>query len=360
LVGIRVDLIHTQWVLDWHDTPMRIVEALERTVPLASDIRNAYIDFKSMTTSIVALKSDVVRNGKPLVGYGFNSNGRYGVGGILRERMIPRLLAADETTVMNSAHSNFDPERVRNVLMLSEKPGGHGDRAAAVGVIDMAIWDLVAKIEDRPLYAVLADRRGVSADDRVAVYAAGGYYRPGKDIPGLIEEIQGYLDSGYTAVKIKVGGAALAEDVRRIEAVLRLVPGPMLAVDANPRFDLQTAYEYAAAMEPYRLRWYEEPGDPLDFDLQSELAKRYQGALATGENLFSLPDARNLIRYGGMRADRDVLQFDPALGYGIVEYLRILDMLAAAGWSSRRCIPHGGHQMALHLAAGAHLGGNES
>ena len=82
--------------------------------------------------------------------------------------------------------------------------------------------------------------------------------------------------------------------------------------------------------------------------------------LATGENLFSTIDAANLIRYGGMRPAKDFLQFDPALSYGLVEYLRTLDMLAAHGWSPRRCIPHGGHQFALHIAAGLQLGGNES
>ncbi|CAN5696295.1 hypothetical protein BH23CHL2_BH23CHL2_01990 [soil metagenome] len=82
--------------------------------------------------------------------------------------------------------------------------------------------------------------------------------------------------------------------------------------------------------------------------------------MATGENLFSLPDARNLIRYAGMHPDRDILQFDPALSYGLVEYLRILEMLEEHGWSRQQCVPHGGHQFALNIAAGLGLGGNES
>ena len=94
--------------------------------------------------------------------------------------------------------------------------------------------------------------------------------------------------------------------------------------------------------------------------MQAALGRAYAPPLATGENLFSVHDARNLIRYGGMRPDRDILQFDPVLSYGLVEYLRILAMLGEHGWSPRQCIPHGGHQMALHLAAGLGLGGNES
>jgi L-alanine-DL-glutamate epimerase-like enolase superfamily enzyme len=160
---------------------------------------------------------------------------------------------------------------------------------------------------------------------------------------------------------MKVGGAPLAEDLRRIEAVLEVVgEGSRLCVDANGRFDLETALAFGEAVAPYGLRWYEEAGDPLDYALQAELSRRYPGAMATGENLFSLQDARNLVRYGGLDPERDVLQFDCALSYGLVEYLRILDMLAAHGWSSRRVVPHGGHQMSLNIAAGLQLGGNES
>jgi L-alanine-DL-glutamate epimerase-like enolase superfamily enzyme len=170
-----------------------------------------------------------------------------------------------------------------------------------------------------------------------------------------------YLERGYSVVKMKIGGASLAEDCKRIEAVLALLgPGRQLAVDANGRFDLETAIAYARALSQYPLFWYEEAGDPLDYELQSRLAEVYEGSMATGENLFSMQDARNLIRHGGMRADRDWLQFDCALSYGLVEYLRTLRMLGDYGWSPRRCIPHGGHQMSLAIAAGLHLGGNES
>ena len=199
------------------------------------------------------------------------------------------------------------------------------------------------------------------ADPRVFVYAAGGYYYPGKGLEGLAAEMQGYLDRGYTVVKMKIGGAPLSDDCRRIETVLRMLPaGCKLAVDANGRFDLDTAVAYAKALREYDLFWYEEAGDPLDYELQAKLAEHYPGPMATGENLFSMQDARNLIRYGGMRSDRDWLQFDCALSYGLVEYLRTLEMLKTYGWSWRRCIPHGGHQMSLNIAAGLGLGGNES
>jgi L-alanine-DL-glutamate epimerase-like enolase superfamily enzyme len=341
---------------------LRIVDIREIVVPIKSQIRNAFIDFSQMTVSVLALVTDVLRDGEPVVGFGFNSNGRYAPSGLLRDRFIPRLKAADSRALLNDAGDNLDPARVWDVLMRNEKPGGHGERSVAVGVVDMAVWDAVAKIAEVPLYRLLGDRyRGGAVNAKVFVYAAGGYYYPGKDLTALQNEMSGYLDLGYSVVKMKIGGAPLSEDLRRIETVLKILKTPdQLAVDANGRFDLNAAIVYARALEPYNLRWYEEPGDPLDYDLQAKLAPHYAGPMATGENLFSMQDARNLIRYAGLRSDRDVLQFDCALSYGLVEYLRILEMLKEYDWSYTRCIPHGGHQMSLNIAAGLGLGGNES
>lgn len=341
---------------------MRIVEIRETTASIASPIANAYIDFSKMTCSVVAVITDVIRDGKAVVGYGFNSNGRYAAGGLLRERFLPRLREAAPDSLLDEAGGNLDPFKIWATMMSNEKPGGHGERSVAVGTVDMAVWDAVAKIEGKPLYRVLADRyRGGKADDRVWVYAAGGYYYPGKDLTALQDEMRSYRDRGYKVVKMKIGAAPLDEDLRRIDAVLEVVgEGSNLCVDANGRFDVETAVAYAEALKPYGLFWYEEAGDPLDYALQAELANHYDRPMATGENLFSHQDARNLIRYAGMRPDRDWLQFDCALSYGLVEYLRTLDMLEASGWSTRRVVPHGGHQMSLNIAAGLHLGGNES
>lgn len=341
---------------------MRIIEIRDDVVSIRSQMRNAFISFAEMTVSVVAVHTDVERDGKPVIGYGFHSNGRYGQQGILRDRIIPRVMAADPATLVDSAGDNLDPHAIWRVMMSNEKPGGHGERSVAVGTLDMAIWDAVAKIEGRPLYRVLADRfNGGQADPDVYVYAAGGYYYSGKDHSALQEEMRSYLAMGYTTVKMKIGGAPLRDDIARIEAVLSILPaGCDLAVDANGRFDTDTAIEYARALNSYPLKWYEEPGDPLDYDLNAAVASESRVPIATGENLFSVQDTRNLLRYGGMKPERDYLQMDPALSYGTIEYLRILDALREYGWSPRRCIPHGGHQMALQMAAGLGLGGNES
>jgi D(-)-tartrate dehydratase len=341
---------------------MKIVDIIESTRPIKSDIRNAYIDFSKMTLSLVAVVTDVIRDGKPVIGYGFNSNGRYGQGHLIRERFRPRVLGAESTSLLNATEDNLDPQKIWATMMTNEKPGGHGERSVAVGTIDMAVWDAVAKIAGVPLHAHLARQYGNGvANPKVFVYAAGGYYYPGKGPDALRAEMQSYLDRGYSVVKMKIGGANLSEDCARIESVLALLkPGQQLAVDANGRFDLPTAIAYGKALLQYPLFWYEEPGDPLDFELQAELGQHYPNAMATGENLFSMQDSRNLNRHGGMRRETDWLQFDCALSYGLVEYLRTLSMLKNYGWSWSRCIPHGGHQMSLAIAAGLGLGGNES
>src|SRR5215208_4639748 len=267
------------------------IEAIREIVaPMRGEMSNAYINFTKMTATVVAVVTNVVRNGRRVIGYGFNSNGRYAANGILRDRMIPRVMEADARELVTDDRSNLDPDRIWALMMANEKPGGHGERSVAVGTVDMALWDAVAKIEEKPLYRVLAERyRGGQADERVWVYAAGGYYSPGKDLTALQDELRGYVNLGYTTVKMKIGGAPLDNDLRRIEAALEVVhgDGQRLCVDANGRFDLETALRYGEALAPYNLRWYEEAGDPLDFDLQAELAKHYEPPLATGENLFS-------------------------------------------------------------------------
>lgn len=335
---------------------MRITEIRDIVVPIRSELRNAYISFAEMTASAVAIHTD-----SGFTGYGFHSNGRYAQSGILRDRMIPRLLAADPKSLLDE-DGIVDPHRAWDAMMANEKPGGHGERSVAVGTLDMALWDLLAKAHAQPLYQLLGERyRHGKVKDSCYVYAAGGYYYPGKDVSKLLDEMRGYLAAGYNTVKIKIGGAPIAEDMERIEAVLGILgKGQQLAVDANGRFDLDTAIDYADELSEYQLKWYEEPCDPLDFEIHAEVAAASSNPIATGENLFSMADSRNLIRYGGLDPERDYLQMDPALSYGLVEYLRILDMLDENEWSAARCIPHGGHQFALHIAAGLGLHGNES
>jgi len=341
---------------------MKITTIRHASAPLSSTMSNAILNFKTMTTNVVAVETDVVINGEPVIGYGFSSNGRYAQPGLLASRFVPRLEEADPKSLLDEAGENFSPQAIWATLMSNEKPGGHGERSYCIGALDTAIWDLHCKIASLPLWKILSDRyNGGEYDEKVLVYPGGGYYNPGKDVETLRAEMRGYREQGYRICKMKVGAVPLAEDMKRVEAAAdELGTGENLAVDVNGRFNLEQAIEFGKAIEPLKLAWYEEPGDPLDYHLNAQLIQNYSGAIATGENLFSHQDMNNLMRFGGMRPDVDWIQPDPSLCYGLTENLVMLDEAVKMGWSQRRFLPHGGHQLGLHMASGLQLGGTES
>ncbi|TDC86646.1 enolase C-terminal domain-like protein [Actinomadura sp. 7K507] len=341
---------------------MRIIDVREVAVPLHGNITNSVVNFAEHTVSLVAVQTDVRRNGRPLTGIAFNSIGRHAQGGILRDRMIPRLLAADPGALLDPSTGLLSPARVLECAMRDEKPGGHGDRAAAAGAVELAVWDLLAKHHDEPAHAAIArafDRRPMTTG--VPVYAAGGYYHPGDSLDRLRDELAGYADEGYPTVKIKIGGLPLPEDLARVEAAVEVMGGGAgVAVDANARFDRAQALAYAEALAGLGLRWYEEATDPLDYALHRELTEAYPGAIATGENLFSVQDVRNLLAYGGVRPDRDIFQMDAGLSYGLTEYARMIEAMESCGVDRSQAFPHGGHLINLHVVIGLGLGGCEA
>lgn len=341
---------------------MRITNVRHASAQLASTMSNAFINFSAMTTNVVAVETDVVRDGEKVIGYGFSSNGRYAQPGLLASRFLQRLDAADPESLLDETGENLLPQAVWSTLMSNEKPGGHGERSYCIGALDTAIWDAHSKVAGKPLWKILSDKyNGGAYDEMVLVYPGGGYYNPGKDIETLRTEMRGYREQGYRICKMKVGAVSLNEDMKRVEAAAdELGSGENLAVDVNGRFNLEEAIRFGKAVEPLNLAWYEEPGDPLDYALNAELIQNYPHAIATGENLFSHQDMNNLLRYGGMRPEIDWPQPDPTLCYGLTECLVMLDEAAKLGWSRRRFLPHGGHQLGLHMASGLQLGGTES
>ncbi len=341
---------------------MRIVDIRETAIPLRSTLANSSFDFSEMTTSVVAVITDVIRNGKPVCGFAFNSTGRYACGAQMRARFIPRILRAPSPSLLDEA-GNFAPDKILAVMLQNEKSGGHSERSVGIGTIEVAIWDTLAKIADKPLHVMLSERyNNGKIADKVFCYVGGGWYAPGKTSQDLLDEMRGHFDAGYTMVKMKVGGMPLADDLSRVEAVKAMLPaGAQLAVDANSKFGRADALAYARRLAPFGLRWFEEPCDPLDFSLLAEITAAYDPPLSTGENLFSTQDVENLVRFGGLKPERrDVIQIDPPQAYGIVQYARTLDMLTRHGWPRSAMFPHGGNQMSLAIAAGFGLGGAES
>ena len=341
---------------------MRILDVRERAIPLKSKLANSSFDFTEMTTSIVAVITDVVREAKPVVGFAFNSTGRYACGAQMRARFIPRLLAADPTDLLDDSGGNFDAAKALAIMLRREKIGGDAERSISIGTIEVALWDAIAKIAGKPLHAELAGRfNGGNVARRAFCYVGGGWYWPGQTLRDLQDEMRRHIDNGYTQVKMKVGGLPLPDDLRRVEAVKAVLPsGCHLAVDANGKFSRDEAFAYARALAPLGLRWFEEPCAPLDYALMAEIAAIYPAPLATGENLYSTQDVENLVRFGGWRPAQDIIQIDPPQAYGIAQYARTLAMLTERGWHRQSLFPHGGNQMSLAITAGFGLGGAES
>lgn len=341
---------------------MKILEIREISVPLRTQMRNAVFDFSEMTTSVVAVKTDVLVNGQPVIGYAFNSTGRYACGEVMRTRMIPRLLKASPDSLLDPASGLIDPALALACMTQREKPGGHTERSIAVGTIECALWDALAKVKRIPLHTLLAERFNAGQQvQEVPCYVGGGWYAQDKGLSDLRDEIKSRLQEGYTHMKIKVGGVSLADDLKRIETSIAILGDPgHLAVDANAGLDHKRTWEYANALAPFGLRWFEEPTDPLDFELLFELSKHYAPAIATGENLFSTQDIQNLLRYSGLRAGQDILQVDIPQSYGITQFTKTLQVLLDQGWSSHQVFPHGGNLMTLAIVAGLDLGGCEA
>src|ERR1039458_8329895 len=196
---------------------MRIVDIRETAIPLKSKLANSSFDFTEMTLSVVAAITDVVRGGKPVCGFAFNSTGRYACGAAMRARFIPRILSADPGTLLDDTGNNLDPAKIFAQMMRREKAGGHSERSIAIGTIEVAAWDAIAKIAGKPLHRVLAERfNGGELLGKVFCYVGGGWYWPGQTIKDLQDEMRRHLDAGYTLVKMKVGGLPLDEDVRRV------------------------------------------------------------------------------------------------------------------------------------------------
>ena len=342
---------------------MRIVSAHEGVIPISSSMSNAFIDFSTMDCSILALVSDVVVDGKPLVGYGFNSNGRYSAGEILRRRILPRLMDAPEGALLDEA-GNLSPSLAWDTMMRNEKPGGHGERSVAVGVVDMALHDLAAKIAGIPLYRWISDQYGDGdPDESVFVYAAGGYYAPGKSDRDLQDEMRRFLDAGYDVVKMKIGGAPLDR-------------GPAASSRPSWRSSMATAHGSPSTSTAASTSTPRSSTRGRSTPTTCSGTRRSATRWTTGSTRPSPSTTRTRSRPGrtssrcrtpatssGTAAcdpTATTSRSTPRSATASSSTERIQDMLAQHGWSSRRCIPHGGHQFSLHIAAALKLGGNES
>ena len=216
---------------------------------------------------------------------------------------------------------------------------------AAMAVVDAALWDIMSKAAGLPLYKLLGAYRHT-----VPVYVTGGYYREGKGIPELVQEIRGYVDQGFNAVKLKVGGISggftVEDDYRRVQAVRQAVgPRVRIMLDVNQGWDLATAIQASNRMYDLDITWLEEPLHWYDdVDALKRLKMNTRIPLASGEGEITRWGARRLMETGAI----DVMQFDCHAHAGITEWRKIAGM---ASMCHIRMAPHHEPQVHGHLLA---------
>jgi L-alanine-DL-glutamate epimerase-like enolase superfamily enzyme len=222
----------------------------------------------------------------------------------------------------------------------NRKPVAKGEYIVAMGSIDNAIWDIIGKALNMPVYQILGAHK-----DRLRVYAAGGYYEEGKGLRELAKEMEGYVAEGFRAVKMKVGGEPFATDAERVKAVREAI-GPKidLLIDANNRWTAVEAIRFGRMVEKHDIYWFEEPVEPDDFAGSAEVRHALDIPIVAGENEFTRWGCRDLITAGAA----DILNLDTTNAGGITEYRKIAALASAFHIP---VAPHGDPFMAVHLLA---------
>jgi L-alanine-DL-glutamate epimerase-like enolase superfamily enzyme len=228
---------------------------------------------------------------------------------------------------------------------------GAGNRAelmTALAGIDIGVWDIKGKAFNLPVWRLLGGERRV-----LPAYVTGGYYRSDRPEGGLRKELESYLAQGFTAVKIKVGAASLAADIKRVaEARDTLGPDNDLMLDANGAYSLLQAEEAIAAFAAFRPTWFEEPLHWYDsVRALGKLAGRTHVPIASGESELHAWNCRDLVDLGGVR----IMQFDATRAGGVTEWLRVAAYCHLQGV---RMSTHHEPHIQGHLAAAAPNGWN--
>tara|TARA_Y100000768_G_C23963267_1_gene676539 strand:+ start:729 stop:1883 length:1155 start_codon:yes stop_codon:yes gene_type:complete len=330
---------------------MKIIDIRENPIKLNLSLSNSMFSFKEMTTSIVKVVIDDGVNTH--TGYAFNSTGRYACGDQMRNRFIPRLLNATDNDLLDD-DGCIDTMKALHVMLVGEKPGGDMERSVPIGTIETALWDAIAKSKNLPLYKLLSIKfPNYTSTNKMFCYVGGGYYDVGKTIDDLKDEIKRNFDNGYRLMKIKIGGAPIKEDIKRVEAAIEATgSADKVALDANGGLKETNYINYAKELSSYGLKWFEEPTHPSNFQRYNEFIDLYGNAVAGGENLYSIQDFLNLTRYGGFRESQDIIQIDVPQSYGISYFNEVLKELKTINWDVSSIMPHGGNQMSLHIACG--------
>ena len=235
----------------------------------------------------------------------------------------------------------FDNERVWDDLWQPKLVGRRGLSTRVISGIDFALWDIRGKVAGRPLYKMLG-----GFTNRVPVYVAGGYYEDGKTLEDLADEMLAAVSIGANAVKMKVGGAPINEDVERVRVVREAIgPDVQLMVDANCAYRYYEAITLARKIEQYDIGWFEEPVNPDDYRGHKLVSESTSIPIATGENEYTRYGFRDLIESRSVA----ILQPDAMIMGGVTEYMKVAALAQA---HDLPLAPHGLQEAHVHLVAG--------
>ena len=234
----------------------------------------------------------------------------------------------------------FNYRRIWENMWLPKVVGRRGMTTWIISAVDIALWDLMGKTLGKPVHKLLGGFR-----DRIPTYVAGGYYEEGKGLRELAQEMEENLELGARAVKMKIGGVEINQDVERVRVVRETIgPDVKLMVDANNAYVAYQAVEIARKMEPYDVFWFEEPVAPDDYEGHARVARSSSIPVATGENEYTRYGFRDLIQHGSA----SILNADAQILGGITEFMNVASLAAA---HDLHVAPHGAQEVHIHLVA---------
>lgn len=304
---------------------MKIVEIRteEYRWPRRTPITNGLHTYTHVTLDLVKIATDA-----GITGIGLGAGGPVGRATI--ELLKPTLLGEDPIAVERLWHRMWVPKLI----------GRRGLTTRAISALDIALWDIRAKVAGLPLYKLLGGFR-----DRVPTYIAGGYYEQGKGLPELAREMEENVAMGARAIKMKIGGASMQEDVARVRAV-RAAIGPeiKLMVDANCAYRSYDAIRIARRIEEFDVFWFEEPVAPDDYEGHRKLAAATGIPIATGENEYTRYGFRDLITHQAA----SILNADAMILGGVTEFMKVVALAQAHDLD---IAPHGAQEVHVHLVA---------
>ena len=234
----------------------------------------------------------------------------------------------------------FDTERIWDDMWQPKLVGRRGITTRVISGIDIALWDIKGKVTGRPVYKMLG-----GFTDKVPVYIAGGYYEEGKGLEELAAEMEESVSMGARAIKMKIGGAPINEDVERVRIVRESVgPNVKVMVDANCAYRHYEAIQIARKMEKYDIFWFEEPVNPDDYEGHKLVSQATTIPVATGENEYTRYGFRDLIE----NRCAAILQPDALVMGGITEFMKVAAMAQA---HDLPVAPHGNQDVHVHLVS---------